>query len=203
MLCKKRGVLKEVQAAFRQRTVKKKYTLIAQGPWPGKVRAVRDRLLRYETDWGERRVRVDAKGQIARTDFQILERAEHATLLQAALHTGRTHQIRVHAQSQGHPILGDTKYGAQLKQRKLTACAYTHRDWSCPWVMTDWIVSAPLEPKMVNIWEELQVGRSNKLQINGKRSGQPLRGSIPNSRKWVVNAMSGRPISALGSSART
>ena len=45
---------------FRQRTVKKKYTLITQGPWPGKVRAVRDRLLRYETDWGERRVRVDA-----------------------------------------------------------------------------------------------------------------------------------------------
>ena len=93
MLCKKRGVLKEVQAAFRQRTVKKKYTLIAQGPWPGKVRAVRDRLLRYETDWGERRVRVDAKGQVARTDFQILERAEHATLLQATLHTGRTHQM--------------------------------------------------------------------------------------------------------------
>jgi 23S rRNA pseudouridine955/2504/2580 synthase len=132
LLCKKRGVLKEVQAAFRERTVKKKYTLIAQGRWPTKTRTIQDRLLRYETDWGERRVRVDAKGQVARTDFQILEAGEHATLLQAALHTGRTHQIRVHAQSQGHPILGDTKYGGASSQRKWRVCAYTPRDWLCP-----------------------------------------------------------------------
>ena len=62
LLCKKRSVLKEVQAAFRDRTVKKKYTLIVHGVWPKKIRVVQHRLLRYATDWGERRVRVDEAG---------------------------------------------------------------------------------------------------------------------------------------------
>ena len=156
LLCKKRGVLKEVQAAFRERTVKKKYTLIAQGRWPTKTRTIQDRLLRYETDWGERRVRVDAKGQVARTDFQILEAGEHATLLQAALHTGRTHQIRVHAQSQGHPILGDTKYaGASGPKEVARLCLHASR-LVVPIGGDKLDVSAPLEPTMASIWTELK-----------------------------------------------
>jgi 23S rRNA pseudouridine955/2504/2580 synthase len=156
LLCKKRGVLKEVQAAFRERTVKKKYTLIAQGRWPTKTRTIHDRLLRYETDWGERRVRVDAKGQVARTDFQILEAGEHATLLQAALHTGRTHQIRVHAQSQGHPILGDTKYGGASGPKEVARLCLHASRLVVPIGGDKLDVSAPLEPTMASIWTELK-----------------------------------------------
>jgi 23S rRNA pseudouridine955/2504/2580 synthase len=156
LLCKKRGVLKEVQAAFRERTVKKKYTLIAQGRWPTKTRTIQDRLLRYETDWGERRVRVDAKGQVARTDFQILEAGEHATLLQAALHTGRTHQIRVHAQSQGHPILGDTKYGGASGPKEVARLCLHASRLVVPIGGDKLDVSAPLEPTMASIWTELK-----------------------------------------------
>ena len=156
LLCKKRGVLKDVQAAFRERTVKKKYTLIAQGRWPTKTRTIQDRLLRYETDWGERRVRVDAKGQVARTDFQILEAGEHATLLQAALHTGRTHQIRVHAQSQGHPILGDTKYGGASGPKEVARLCLHASRLVVPIGGDKLDVSAPLEPMMASIWTELK-----------------------------------------------
>ena len=156
LLCKKRSVLKEVQAAFRERTVKKRYTLIAQGRWPNKTRSVQDRLLRYETEWGERRVRVDAKGQIARTDFQILEQVEQATLLQAALHTGRTHQIRVHAQSQGHPILGDTKYGRATGSIEVERLCLHASRLVVPVGGDRLDLSAPLEPTMASIWEELQ-----------------------------------------------
>ena len=156
LLCKKRGVLKEVQAAFRERTVKKKYTLIAQGRWPTKTRTIQDRLLRYETDWGERRVRVDAKGQVARTDFQILEAGEHVTLLQAALHTGRTHQIRVHAQSQGHPILGDTKYGGASGPKEVARLCLHASRLVVPIGGDKLDVSAPLEPTMASIWTELK-----------------------------------------------
>lgn len=156
LLCKKRGVLKEVQAAFRERTVKKKYTLIAQGRWPTKTRTIQYRLLRYETDWGERRVRVDAKGQVARTDFQILEAGEHATLLQAALHTGRTHQIRVHAQSQGHPILGDTKYGGASGPKEVARLCLHASRLVVPIGGDKLDVSAPLEPTMASIWTELK-----------------------------------------------
>ena len=156
LLCKKRSVLKEVQAAFRERTVKKRYTLIAQGQWPNKTRSVQDRLLRYETEWGERRVRVDAKGQIARTDFQILEQVEQATLLQAALHTGRTHQIRVHAQSQGHPILGDTKYGRATGSIEVERLCLHASRLVVPLGGDRLDLSAPLEPTMSSIWAELK-----------------------------------------------
>ena len=55
-------------------------------------------------------VRVDREGKPARTEFSVIERFPGATLVEARPITGRTHQIRVHAQQAGHPILGDEKY---------------------------------------------------------------------------------------------
>ena len=159
LLCKKRGVLKEVQAAFRARTVKKNYALIVDDSWPKKTRTVQHRLLRYVTDWGERRVRVDAQGQVARTDFHIIDTAPTATLLQATLHTGRTHQIRVHTQHQGHSILGDTKYGK--KQRGYQGdpierlCLHAVR-LVVPVGSDRLDVSAPMEATMGEIWTRLK-----------------------------------------------
>jgi 23S rRNA pseudouridine955/2504/2580 synthase len=156
LLCKKRGVLKEVQAAFRERRVKKKYTLIAAGRWPTKVRTVQDRLLRYVTDWGERRVRVDAAGQVARTDFQIEQRTQEATLLQATLHTGRTHQIRVHAQAQGHAILGDTKYGKQGPAADAQRLCLHASRLVVPLGTDRLDLSAPVEATMQQVWQQIQ-----------------------------------------------
>ena len=57
-------------------------------------------------------IRVDATaGREAATVFETRERFERATLLEAIPRTGRTHQIRVHLMSVGHPILGDSRYG--------------------------------------------------------------------------------------------
>lgn len=112
VLAKSGRALKSAQAAFRNRQVKKIYELIVWGQWPANVRTVQLKLQRYETAWGERRVRVDHSGQSARTDFELLEIGPVATRLRARLHTGRTHQIRVHAHSSGHGVVGDDKYGA-------------------------------------------------------------------------------------------
>ncbi len=58
------------------------------------------------------RIRLDAAtGREAETAFEVRERFERATLLEAAPRTGRTHQIRVHLSGVGHPILGDGRYG--------------------------------------------------------------------------------------------
>jgi 23S rRNA pseudouridine1911/1915/1917 synthase len=57
------------------------------------------------------RVRDVAGGRAAATGFEVRERFERATLLEAVPRTGRTHQIRVHLSSVGHPILGDARYG--------------------------------------------------------------------------------------------
>ena len=56
-------------------------------------------------------------GRDAWTSYRVLERWTGATLAEALLHTGRTHQIRVHCQFLGHPLAGDTTYGARQNQR--------------------------------------------------------------------------------------
>ncbi len=117
-LAKNRPALVIAQQSFRDRTVKKIYELIVLGQWPKKNASVHLKLQRYNTAWGERRVRVDTAGRSARTDFAVLATAKQATRLQATLHTGRTHQIRVHTSALGHCIVGDTKYsrGSQREE---------------------------------------------------------------------------------------
>ena len=61
---------------------------------------------------GERMVRVGEGGKSARTRFRLVQQfGSRASLLEATLETGRTHQIRVHAAYCGHPVAGDVKYG--------------------------------------------------------------------------------------------
>lgn len=57
------------------------------------------------------RMAVTGRGKPARTHYEVLEHFENATLLQCRLETGRTHQIRVHMHSIGHPLIGDPLYG--------------------------------------------------------------------------------------------
>ncbi len=62
---------------------------------------------------------ITEKGKQARTQYQILEQLKGCTLLQCSLETGRTHQIRVHMQKIGHPLVGDPAYGGKPKKTKL------------------------------------------------------------------------------------
>ena len=68
----------------------------------------------------QRRTRMTARagtGRNARTDWRVVARLDHCTLVEIALHTGRTHQIRAHFAALGHPVVGDTLYGAPRKMR--------------------------------------------------------------------------------------
>ncbi len=62
-------------------------------------------------------------GRVARTYYHVLERFAHATLLECALETGRTHQIRVHMTSIGHPLVGDPVYGPRKAAQGMPAFA--------------------------------------------------------------------------------
>jgi 23S rRNA pseudouridine1911/1915/1917 synthase len=59
---------------------------------------------------------VNKKGKEARTYYRVKEKINGYTLLQCSLHTGRTHQIRVHMLSIGHPLVGDPTYGTKPKK---------------------------------------------------------------------------------------
>ena len=108
---KKRSALVELHRMLRDGEIKKDYAAIVKGRWKGGARKVDVPLFKFVTPAGERRVSAREDGSRAVTLFKPLSIGSAATLVQARLLTGRTHQIRVHAAHIGHPILGDDKYG--------------------------------------------------------------------------------------------
>ncbi len=111
LLAKKRAALIAMHALLREGRTDKRYLTLVRGRWPHLRREVRVALHKYVTAGGERRVRVDAEGQDAITVFTRKRVWAEATLLEARLKTGRTHQIRVHLAHEKYPIAGDDKYG--------------------------------------------------------------------------------------------
>ncbi len=96
---------------FRARKVKKIYTALVQGVLKENEGSIETAIGRHEVD--RKRMSVTSRrGRQARTCWKVKERFDMLTLLEITIHTGRTHQIRVHLASRHHPILGDRVYGS-------------------------------------------------------------------------------------------
>jgi 23S rRNA pseudouridine955/2504/2580 synthase len=108
LIAKKRSALRRLQEQFRNKTVQKYYFALVMGEWKSTCKKVDAPLLKNEVN---SIVRVKPNGKESETRFKVLERFQQATLVQASPITGRTHQIRVHAQYTGHPIAWDDRYG--------------------------------------------------------------------------------------------
>ncbi|WP_343596880.1 RluA family pseudouridine synthase [Acinetobacter sp.] len=111
MISKKRSTLKHLQDLLREHKIRKTYAAIVKGQVSLDQQLIDAPLLRYELSNGERRVRVSKEGKPSQTEWKVAKRFKLATLVYASPLSGRTHQIRVHGQSIGHPLLGDDKYG--------------------------------------------------------------------------------------------
>ena len=171
-IAKDRATLLSYHAAFREGRVKKSYDLVVHGRWPRRLRAVRSPLLRYVLPNGERRVRPDAAGMPARTDLEPVDARDAATWLRAFPKTGRTHQIRVHAATVGHPIVGDQKYAdrgtaiAGVNRLMLHASSLTlpvedgHRRFE-----------APLDASFLEVWEMLATDVNVATTVRRKDAG--------------------------------
>lgn len=108
---KKRSALTAVQDAMRQGNMEKRYLAMANGRWMNPLQHIKTALYKYLTEDGERRVMVREDGKASHSVVRLVQRWERYSLVEVELKTGRTHQIRVHMQSQGFPLLGDDKYG--------------------------------------------------------------------------------------------
>lgn len=101
--------------SFRERTIQKTYLALVQGIFTEDRGRIELPIARDPV----RRNRMTAKraaslpnARAARTDWKVLARIDSSTLVEVQLHSGRTHQIRVHFSALRHPVVGDTLYGA-------------------------------------------------------------------------------------------
>ena len=124
VLGKHRAALAGFQALMQSGGVEKCYLCLVDGHWNAAVREVRLRLAKGQLQGGERMVIDAAHGQEARTFFHLLQTFADASLLEATLDTGRTHQIRVSVQQRGHGIAGDDKYGKRDFNRAMRKRGY-------------------------------------------------------------------------------
>ncbi|MBI1176605.1 RluA family pseudouridine synthase [bacterium] len=102
---------------FAGRTMEKIYQALVCGdtiPASGNIRAA---IARHPSHRKRMAVRDDEHARSAHTSYRVIERLKGAAMVEAHLHTGRTHQIRVHFQFIGYPLVGDATYGKRQNQR--------------------------------------------------------------------------------------
>lgn len=162
LVAKRRAVLRDLHAQLRERKMDKRYLALVAGRWPFGAKTIDLPLKTNLKQGGERVVRVHDEGREAVTTFKPIEQfGKVATLLDIALGTGRTHQIRVHAAHAGYPVAGDEKYGDREKDAKLKAyglsrmflhaASLTFRRGEEPFTVT-----APLPPELESVLARLR-----------------------------------------------
>ena len=160
VIAKNSVFLKHFQAELKAKSVSKHYLALVHGCWPDTLLTVDAPLQKNELHSGERIVRVRESGKHSTTHYTVVERFQQTTLLEAMPVTGRTHQIRVHCQYAGYPIIGDPKYGdnslpGQLGNVKSLCLHASKIRFTLPGLEKSLEVEAPLDIRILNILERL------------------------------------------------
>ena len=98
---------------FAARTVEKIYLALVAGKLRKSSGIIEEKIGRHPVH-RQRMSVVPSRGRAAKTEYRVVRSGENASLIECRLHSGRTHQIRVHLHHLGHPVLGDKVYGAKF-----------------------------------------------------------------------------------------
>lgn len=104
----------DLMEQFKKRTINRKYTTLVYGNIKEDSGEIEMKIGRAVSDRKKMSTRTK-RGKEAVTRWRVIERFDAATLIEAKLGTGRTHQIRVHFSAIGHPVLGDKTYGKKVE----------------------------------------------------------------------------------------
>jgi 23S rRNA pseudouridine955/2504/2580 synthase len=168
LVARKRSALRTLHELMREGLVEKRYLTLVKGHWNlGHTKI--DAPLRTDTRvGGERTVKVHSSGKEALSEFKPIQWfGNQATLLDVSLHTGRTHQIRVHAAHAGHPVAGDEKYGDAAFNEEMKAAGLERMFLHSHSISFEWpqgahgglfSASAPLPPELSAVIDALSSG---------------------------------------------
>ncbi|MFO7604522.1 MAG: 23S rRNA pseudouridine(955/2504/2580) synthase RluC [Gammaproteobacteria bacterium] len=164
VVTKRGSSLRSLHEQFRDNRVQKTYLALVKGRWQGGPRTIDAPLKKNIRQSGERMVKVDSEGKASISIFTPLAVTDEASLLQVELKTGRTHQIRVHAQHAGYPLAGDEKYGDEAFNRQLRARGlrrlFLHAQRLCFEFPPDnqrGCITAPLEDELKKVLSNLGI----------------------------------------------
>ena len=166
VVAKKRSALTEIQALMREdggEGIRKRYLALLAGRMPDGVMSVDAALHVGLRQGGERHVQVNDAGKASLSHFKVLERRGGQSYCEVRIETGRTHQIRVHAQHIGHPVAGDDKYGdpdvnKRLREQIGLKRLFLHAaslEFALDAGKTPYVLTAPLAPELVAVLDRL------------------------------------------------
>ncbi len=171
VMAKKRSALSELQALLREDHdgagpggIRKRYLTLLVGRMPDGVMSVDAPLHVGLRQGGERHVQVNVAGKPSLSHFRVLERRSGHSYCEVKIDTGRTHQIRVHAQHIGHPVAGDEKYGDPAVNKRLREQIGLKRlflhaaslEFALDAGKTPYVLNAPLAPELVEALDRLR-----------------------------------------------
>jgi len=164
VVAKKRSALSELQALMREEGgIAKRYLALLIGRMPDGTMRVDAPLHVGLRQGGERHVQVNAAGKASLSHFKVLERRGGQSYCEVRIATGRTHQIRVHAQHIGHAVAGDDKYGDPEANKSLRDKAGLKRmflhastlEFALEGGRTPYELNAPLAPELIDVLDRL------------------------------------------------
>lgn len=169
IIAKKRSALTELQALMREDPadgggITKRYLALLTGRMPDGVMTVDAPLHIGLRQGGERHVQVNPAGKESLSHFRVLERRGGQSYCEVRIETGRTHQIRVHAQHIGHPIAGDDKYGDAEANKRLREQVGLKRlflhastlEFALDGGKAPYLLNAPLVPELIDVLDRLR-----------------------------------------------
>src|SRR6185312_15850153 len=167
IVARKRSSLRELHRLLREGRVEKHYLALVAGQWQLGRKRIDVPLATRQLQGGERVVKTHASGKASATRFAPIQFfGKQATLMDVAIETGRTHQIRVHAAYAGHPVAGDDKYGDgpandEMRKRGLRRMFLHAQTISFTWGDTgrEFTASAPLDDELRTVLDNLSTVR--------------------------------------------